>query len=54
MVHDTFRSVIVTDLQMIGSVVGRVKRGKEWGIVDRSGDFVRTVFVDDTGDVDLL
>jgi hypothetical protein len=27
-------------------VVGRVRRGNEWGIVDRSGDYARTVFVD--------
>jgi hypothetical protein len=37
---------IVIDLQTIGCVVGRVKRGKTWGIVDRSGELARTVFVD--------
>jgi hypothetical protein len=32
-------------LPMVECVVGRVNRGNEWGIVDRSGDFSRTVFV---------
>jgi hypothetical protein len=37
---------VVIDLRTIECVVGRVRRGNEWGIVDRSGDFARTVFVD--------
>jgi hypothetical protein len=37
---------IVVDLRTVECVVGRVKRGNEWGIVDRSGDYARTVFVD--------
>jgi len=36
---------IVTDLQAVECVVGRVRRGKKWGIIDRSGDQVRTEFV---------
>ena len=35
---------IVIDLRTIEWCV--VGRGNEWGIVDRSGDFARTVFVD--------
>ncbi|KAF8487603.1 hypothetical protein JB92DRAFT_2952457 [Gautieria morchelliformis] len=37
---------IVIDLRTVECVVGRVRRGNEWGIVDRSGDYARTVFVD--------
>ena len=37
---------VVVDLRTVECVVGRVNRGNEWGIVDRSGDFARTVFVD--------
>jgi hypothetical protein len=37
---------VVIDIRTVENVVGRVRRGNEWGIVDRSGDFARTVFVD--------
>ncbi|KAF8486605.1 hypothetical protein JB92DRAFT_3257362 [Gautieria morchelliformis] len=37
---------IVIDLRTVECVVGQVRRGNEWGIVDRSGDYARTVFVD--------
>ena len=37
---------VVIDLRTVECVVGRVRRGNEWGIIDRSGDFARTVFVD--------
>ena len=37
---------IFLDLQAIGSVVGRIKRGRDWAIVDRSEALVRTAFVD--------
>jgi hypothetical protein len=37
---------VVVDLRTVECVVGRVKQGNEWGIVDRSGEFARTVFVD--------
>ena len=39
-------TTIFVDLQVIGSVVGRVKRGNEWAIIDRSEDLARTAFVD--------
>lgn len=38
---------IITDLQAISNVIGRVKTRNWWGIVDRSGDYSRTIFVDD-------
>jgi hypothetical protein len=44
--HSVTTAPIVVDLRMVESVVGRVKRGNEWGIVDSSGDYVCTVFVD--------
>jgi hypothetical protein len=37
---------IFIDIQAIGCVVGRVKKGNMWAFVDRSGDLARTVFVD--------
>jgi hypothetical protein len=36
---------VVVDLHTVECVVGCVNRGNEWGIVDRSGDFARTIFV---------
>jgi hypothetical protein len=41
---------VVIDVRTIECVVGRIQRGNEWGIVDRSGDFARTVFVDEEVD----
>jgi hypothetical protein len=41
---------VVINLCTIECVVGRVRRGNEWAIVDRSGDFARTVFVDPEDD----
>lgn len=38
---------IITDLHAISSVVGRVQTRNWWGIVDRSGDYSRTIFIDD-------
>jgi hypothetical protein len=43
---------IAIDLRTVECVVGRVQRGNEWGIIDRSGDFARTVFVDPVDDED--
>jgi hypothetical protein len=37
---------VVVDLHTVECVVGRVKRGDEWGIIDHSREFSRTVFVD--------
>jgi hypothetical protein len=36
---------VVVDLRTVECVVGCVNPGNEWGIVDCSGDFDRTVFV---------
>jgi hypothetical protein len=36
---------IVTDLQAVQCVVGRVRTRNRWGIVDRSGDYSRTEFI---------
>ena len=37
---------VVVDLHMVECVVECVKRRNEWGIVDCSGDFARTVFME--------
>ena len=37
---------VVVDLRTVGCVVGRVKRGNEWDIIDKSGEFSQTVIVD--------
>ncbi|PPQ87629.1 hypothetical protein CVT25_015660 [Psilocybe cyanescens] len=46
------RAQLVLDLQSITNVIGRIPRGKDWGIVDRSGNYSRTVFIhtDDAAD----
>lgn len=36
---------IATDLQCVECVVGRAETRKNWGIIDRSGDFARTEFI---------
>ena len=43
---------IIIDLQVVECVMGHVKHGNDWGIIDHSGDFACTVFVDpvDNGD----
>ena len=43
---------VVIDLRTVECVVGRVQRGNQWGIVDRSGDYARTIFVDSPGNDD--
>lgn len=45
--YRTTTTQIITDLQAISSVVGRVQTRKWWGIIDRSGDYSRTIFIDD-------
>ena len=36
---------VVTDLQTISAVVGRVRTRNQWGIVDRSEDSSQTEFI---------
>ena len=36
---------IITDIQTISCVVGRVKTRGKWGIIDRSGGLVKTEFI---------
>jgi hypothetical protein len=43
---------IVTDLRVVQCVIGRVKSGGRWGIIDRSGILARTQFMDQDGDDD--
>ena len=38
-------ATIVTDLQAVQCVIGRVQRQKTWGIIDRSMDEARPEFV---------
>jgi hypothetical protein len=47
MVSDSLESQTVINLQAVQSVIGRIQRGKEWGIIDRSEEMARTVFVED-------
>ena len=49
-IYEAMTAPIIIDLRTVECVVGRVKRGNEWGIIDRSGDFARTVFVDPIDD----
>jgi hypothetical protein len=37
---------IITDLQTICAVVGRVESRKKWGIIDRGEGLVNTAFVE--------
>jgi hypothetical protein len=43
--YQNYSATIATDLQSVQCVIGRVPRGKKWGIVDRSNDQARTVFI---------
>lgn len=43
--YEGYTTPIVTDLQTVQCVIGRVRRGKKWGIIDRSGDIARTQFI---------
>ena len=43
---------VIVDLHTVKCVVGRVKRSNEWGIIDHSGDFARTVFLNPEIDID--
>jgi hypothetical protein len=36
---------VITDIQAISSVVGRVLSDGRWGIIDRSNDYARTEFI---------
>jgi hypothetical protein len=38
--------LVIVDLRTVECVVGHVNHSNEWGIVDCSGDFAGTVFVD--------
>jgi hypothetical protein len=38
--------LVVIDLHTIECVVGRVLHGNTWGIINHSGDFAHTAFVD--------
>jgi hypothetical protein len=43
--YTAFRATIVTDLQAIQHVIGRAKRRNTWGIIDRSMEEARPVFI---------
>ncbi|KAI0662144.1 hypothetical protein C8Q70DRAFT_879661, partial [Cubamyces menziesii] len=43
--YEGYRAQIVVDLQSIQAVVGRVASRHQFGIIDRSGTYARTVFV---------
>jgi hypothetical protein len=44
-IYNDTSTQIVTDLQAVECVVGRVLTRNEWGIIDRSGDSTRTEFI---------
>jgi hypothetical protein len=50
--YEATTAPVIVDLRTIENVIGRVKRGNEWGIIDRGGDFARTVFVDPVDDAE--
>ena len=41
---------VVTDLQAVACVVGRIGTRNRWGIIDRSGDLARTEFIESNDD----
>ena len=41
---------IVTDLQAVSCVVGRIQTRNRWGIIDHSGDLARTEFIQSRDD----
>jgi hypothetical protein len=43
--YTMFHKTIVTDLQSVQCVVGRVRRRNTWGIIDRSMDEARPEFI---------
>ncbi|KAE9407425.1 hypothetical protein BT96DRAFT_809662 [Gymnopus androsaceus JB14] len=46
-VYNKMNASIVTDLQTISAVIGRIASQKKWGIVDRSNGLADTVFVNE-------
>lgn len=44
-IYNDTTTQIVTDLQAVECVVGRVLTRNRWGIIDRSGDSSRTEFI---------
>ena len=44
-IYNDTTTQIVTDLQAVECVVGRVQTRNAWGIIDRSGDSSRTEFI---------
>jgi hypothetical protein len=43
--YQTTTTSIITDIQTISCVVGRVLTRGKWGIIDRSGGLVKTEFI---------
>jgi hypothetical protein len=43
---------LVTDLQSVAGVIGRIQTQGHWAIVDRTGGFIRPEFVPDDEGVD--
>jgi hypothetical protein len=55
LVRTSYRDIgdpIVTDLQAVAAVVGRVETRDRWYIVDRTGGLIRPEFVPEDEDVD--
>ncbi len=45
-------NTVVVDIQTIQNVVGRIQVHNHWGIIDRSSDVARTIFVEDMNIID--
>jgi hypothetical protein len=45
-------TTLVTDLQSVAGVIGRIQTQGHWAIVDRTGGFIRPEFVPDDEGVD--
>jgi hypothetical protein len=50
--YSTTTTAIITDLQAISAKVGRIETRGQWGIIDRSGGLVKTVFVEEDDESD--
>ncbi|KAI0719170.1 hypothetical protein C8T65DRAFT_569739, partial [Cerioporus squamosus] len=45
--YEHYRAEMIIDLSAVQAVVGRVRSRNSWGIIDRSHDLARAVFVND-------
>ena len=46
-------TTVVLSLTAVENVIGRVKCEEKWGVIDRSSDIARTVFVDTNEELEV-